>query len=551
VILVSATGPVDNMQQQVATLEEELRLHIQAAEAQQEDHHQQQREQLRRRRSARRCINTARAPAGQNSTNSAADEAAAAAAVAAADAAAAELLAEEEAAAAAAAAKAAKKAAKKQQRKAAACAGSAPGADPATVPTQPTEAAVDAGSNRQTQEAAAVCAGTSQQQGTDLTVRQDTMTGIGSGQAHIHQAGDAGSPPYEGSEAMQGRLPVLDQLEVLQVIDPRQAGAGSSSSSSPTNQQLGEQQEQTEVCRMPPAAAGVPPVATLQAAPTAAGSWPPTLAAAPVDGQAGPSSSISAFNAELSWSGQGSVPRLVVPAAVHGGTSAAGGTSGGAGLPSTPAPATPAPLPGVAGLFLQLSERRSPGGAPAASPLVPATNVLPAAERVPLASSSSSSAGDGWQGQVQPMQGVGIPQGANTAAPQTVIQQAGTRTTDSTSSNSPAACQVHADNVQSGGAGSWTVPGGAAATLQGAERGPAPAVLPVLLDPATAPNKGALISRAIKVGKDCVVCMEARSCVLQLPCRHFCCCEACMQLLWGRSQECPMCRTQVTEYIVL
>jgi hypothetical protein len=47
----------------------------------------------------------------------------------------------------------------------------------------------------------------------------------------------------------------------------------------------------------------------------------------------------------------------------------------------------------------------------------------------------------------------------------------------------------------------------------------------------------------------CVVCMDARSCILMLPCRHLCCCGPCFEVLQARSPECPMCRCEVTQHL--
>jgi hypothetical protein len=66
-----------------------------------------------------------------------------------------------------------------------------------------------------------------------------------------------------------------------------------------------------------------------------------------------------------------------------------------------------------------------------------------------------------------------------------------------------------------------------------------------------AAEEPAVVRRPIRVGKECVVCMAARSCVLQAPCGHLCCCETCMQLLLNKGRECPMCRSKVAEYWVL
>ena len=49
----------------------------------------------------------------------------------------------------------------------------------------------------------------------------------------------------------------------------------------------------------------------------------------------------------------------------------------------------------------------------------------------------------------------------------------------------------------------------------------------------------------------CIVCWEARPCVLLLPCKHLALCEACSELLKGKGSDCPMCRGPVTEHMVV
>jgi hypothetical protein len=59
------------------------------------------------------------------------------------------------------------------------------------------------------------------------------------------------------------------------------------------------------------------------------------------------------------------------------------------------------------------------------------------------------------------------------------------------------------------------------------------------------------LGRATRI-KECVVCLDARSCVLSLPCLHIVMCEACSQLLTGRGQlECPLDRSLTAARVVL
>jgi hypothetical protein len=481
-------------------MEKRLRLQIKAAEKQQQQ--QQQLQGL----SLLGGSSISSAHTGTQGTSSTA------AAAAAAEAAAAELLADEEAAAAAAAAKAAKKAAKKQ-RQAAAASGAAPGLQPTSASSQATEAAAETGSSRQMQ-AAATGGPTGQQ--------RSSMVGSGGAPASARSdrvqtiRADAGaavaSPPSEGTAAANMTVPVHDRHPVVNISREFSQAAASSSRSS----LAGAQQHQERIASIVQQQGSQG-----QGAATAAAA--PGLAAAPVGVQQAFGSS-----SEPSW------------ASLAGG--AAPDHSGGRAQ-QTPDPAhISAPMPGVAGLFLQLSLGSS---AAATNALVPATSTMP------LAEGSQSGGSSGRLGQMQQLQGQGSSRGGATAGPSTMVQQEGIQPTGSNSSNSRRAWEVPANQVQSGGVGSSIAPGASADTSRGVGGGPASAGPTVAPEPTAAPNKVAVVTRAIKVGKECVVCMEARSCVVQLPCRHFCCCEACMELLRGKSQECPMCRTQVTEYIVL
>ena len=49
----------------------------------------------------------------------------------------------------------------------------------------------------------------------------------------------------------------------------------------------------------------------------------------------------------------------------------------------------------------------------------------------------------------------------------------------------------------------------------------------------------------------CVVCWEARPCVVLLPCKHLALCEDCSQLLGSKGADCPMCRQPVDQHMVI
>jgi hypothetical protein len=51
--------------------------------------------------------------------------------------------------------------------------------------------------------------------------------------------------------------------------------------------------------------------------------------------------------------------------------------------------------------------------------------------------------------------------------------------------------------------------------------------------------------------KECVVCLDAPSTVLTLPCAHLTLCAPCAQLVLQRAAECPMCRTPVETQVML
>jgi hypothetical protein len=191
----------------------------------------------------------------------------------------------------------------------------------------------------------------------------------------------------------------------------------------------------------------------------------------------------------------------------------------GASLGSPGPPATPTPLPGVAGLFLQLSERRNAGGAPVNTPAAAGSTVPShgSAGLAPLAAGlaggpvpASSSNGSSSSAQDPAVQG----EGGTARLRMFGSREVGASASGSSRPTSSDACvpQLQQDSP----------------------------------DGTTAPLK-----RPIKVDKNCIVCMAARCSVLQLPCGHLICCEACTQLLRGKGRECPLCRTEVAEYWAL
>jgi hypothetical protein len=264
--------------------------------------------------------------------------------------------------------------------------------------------------------------------------------------------------------------------------------------------------------------------------PPAADTGSPAAAPVGMQSAAGSSSSICAMALPATSSG-----------AVHM-IGASSSTAGGMGPQRSPAaPATPAPLPGVAGLFLQLSERRSPGSTVATSPLPPAGIAIDrGAEH---AGSNSSSSRQSWPQSCSTSSGGGVVGGR--ALGGHVPRQALVAPR-----NSEIGRAAH-EGGRSRGAGPPTATdGGASAAASGGSR-PQYSASSVPAAPKPSPAGPLSVTRAIRVGKECVVCMEARSCVVQLPCGHLCCCEACTELLVSRAPECPMCRSQVTGYVVL
>ncbi len=49
--------------------------------------------------------------------------------------------------------------------------------------------------------------------------------------------------------------------------------------------------------------------------------------------------------------------------------------------------------------------------------------------------------------------------------------------------------------------------------------------------------------------KLCVVCRDRPRCVLLMPCRHFCLCDVCVDVLAQHSVVCPICRRHVLDHI--
>jgi hypothetical protein len=147
-----------------------------------------------------------------------------------------------------------------------------------------------------------------------------------------------------------------------------------------------------------------------------------------------------------------------------------------------------------------------------------------------------------WAAVVQPrLSGVGLP------IPAAITVSNGTQ--DSTVGRSPAPQQRQQHNgMHAAAVGEVSAPAPPGNSSGSSVPGGFPAAPEVQR---AAAGTQAIMRQVIREGKECIVCMEARSCVLQAPCGHLCCCKACTELLLGKSQECPMCRTQVTEYWVL
>jgi hypothetical protein len=460
--------------------------------------------------------------------------AAAAAAADAAEAAAAELLAAEEEAAAAAAGKAAKKAAKKQRQAAAKAAAVAD--EGGTAADRDGLAGSLAACSIRPKNEEPVNIDGEQPGGNGSSSRAILATGVANELSEEHRnahstVGGAlsttrtpGGPSSEGTTAAVAAVGPSHRQHVQQTNDHGPCTNTSTSSTS-----LGQQQQQCQLLQAPATASGLGLLGATETilAPAAGTPYGPRAplvvpAAVPV-GRHGPGRSSSSSNVAGPW--------LAAVSRDIGGPGPTLALGAGSAGPSSRA-ATPSPLPGVAGLFWELSERRNPGRATTASPLPPPldTSVQGVAGSGPGNSSSSS-----WQPQ-QPVTSLGV---GGMAVPAAVAQPAAGRT--ATSSNGPG----------------WVAPVGSVHTSSTA---PSTAVVPARPPAAGSPVPGvqqvspgrtSVVHRAIKPHKECVVCMEARSCVLQAPCGHLCCCEACMKLLRGRSEECFICRTQVTDYWVL
>ena len=50
-------------------------------------------------------------------------------------------------------------------------------------------------------------------------------------------------------------------------------------------------------------------------------------------------------------------------------------------------------------------------------------------------------------------------------------------------------------------------------------------------------------------GAECIVCWEARACLMMQPCGHICVCSGCAAML--RDTLCPMCRTEVASRLLV
>lgn len=46
---------------------------------------------------------------------------------------------------------------------------------------------------------------------------------------------------------------------------------------------------------------------------------------------------------------------------------------------------------------------------------------------------------------------------------------------------------------------------------------------------------------------ECVVCFDNLRNVACLPCRHIVMCDVCAERMWNLSNQCPVCRTEITE----
>lgn len=51
--------------------------------------------------------------------------------------------------------------------------------------------------------------------------------------------------------------------------------------------------------------------------------------------------------------------------------------------------------------------------------------------------------------------------------------------------------------------------------------------------------------------QNCVICLQEKSSILLMPCKHLCCCEKCLDLMKENvnNLNCPLCRTQIQSEI--
>jgi hypothetical protein len=533
---------------QVAAAEKRLRLQIKSMEKQQ----QQQQQSA--------AQNSGTVPASQVVTSSRA-------AAAAAEAAAAELLAAEEADAAAAATKAAKKAAKKQRQAEAKAAAEAATEQSGRVPRslaasraaggvshrqQAAEVAAQEGSSSSNSQATLVGDATQQVQeiSQDLETENEggsvmpsagppsegtavAAAGAATGHVHVPHGQPIGGPSTGQAGVAISNLPHAVQQQQQQEGQglpatqyshggaPAQGGTGASSSSlAPA-----EQQQQHMRAGVPPTAPSVAP-SSVQVLPRF-----PTSAAAP---SAPAATAVRGGHSTASSSnGRSAAPvRALPPTATSSAWSRGDAlevTPGGAAQLSPSAAAPRLALPGAVGLLLELSERCSPGGVAAASPSP--SPASPAPRAAGSGARSSSGAGDSSAGMWALVTNTRDLGGAsNSSVPGRAAHMVGSERSNFGAAASASTAQPMANNGPHAGGS------------------PVPRV-PRVQD--GSPGRAPVVHQAIKPHKECVVCMAARSCVLQLPCGHLCCCQACMELLRGKSQECPMCRTRVTDYWML
>jgi len=48
---------------------------------------------------------------------------------------------------------------------------------------------------------------------------------------------------------------------------------------------------------------------------------------------------------------------------------------------------------------------------------------------------------------------------------------------------------------------------------------------------------------------ECIICYTNVKNTILLPCRHFCVCNVCSESIKWHTNQCPICREQVTRYI--